>query len=205
MLKIWGRLNSINVQKAMFCIEELGLPYERFDAGMEHGVTKTPEYMAMNPNSRIPTINDDGFILWESNVIVRYLAAKHSPDGLWPSDPQKRADIDRWMDWQQSHHNAPLTALFWGLVRSPGARTPAEIDAARATMREMTAMLEDRLRDRAYMGGDRFTMVDCVYGPVLHRWSNIPIERSNAPNVERYYRTIMSRPVAKKLLTLPLT
>ncbi len=205
MLKVWGRLNSINVQKAMFCVEELGLPHERFDAGMEHGVTKTPEYLAMNPNSRVPTIDDDGFILWESNVIVRYLAAKHSPGVLWPVDPRARADIDRWMDWQQSHHNPPLTTLFWGLVRAPGTRPAAEIEAAGKTMAEMMLMLEARLEGRAFMGGDAFTMVDCVMGPALHRWANVPIERARLPNVERYYQTIMARPAAKKLLTLPLT
>ena len=205
MLKIWGRLNSINVQKAMFCIEELGLPHERFDAGMEYGVTRTPEYMAMNPNSRIPTIDDDGFTLWESNVIVRYLSARYSPGVLWPTDPRARADIDRWMDWQQTAHNPPLTTLFWGLVRAPGARPAAEIEAARKSMDDLMAMLEARLEGRAYMGGDAFTMVDCVIGPALHRWRNVEFERVARPNVERYYRAIMARPAAQKLLTLPLT
>jgi glutathione S-transferase len=205
MLKVWGRLNSVNVQKAMFCVEELELPYERFNAGMEFGVTKTPEYMAMNPNSRVPTIDDDGFVLWESNVIVRYLAAKHSPGKLWPTDPQKRADIDRWMDWQQTTHNPPLTTLFWGLVRAPGTRPPEEIEAARKTMVDLMAMLEARLEGRAFIGGDAFTMADCVMGPAIHRWRNVPFEREHRPNVERYYRSIMERPAARKVLTLPLT
>ena len=205
MLKIWGRLNSINVQKAMFCVEELGLPHERFDAGMEFGVTKTPEYMAMNPNSRVPTIDDDGFVLWESNVIVRYLAAKHSPGVLWPVDPRARADIDRWMDWQQTTHNPPLTTLFWGLVRAKGTRPPEEIESARQIMADLMAMLEARLADREYIGGAAFTMADCVMGPAMHRWRNVPFERGHWPNVERYYQTIMQRPAAKKLLTLPLT
>ncbi len=205
MLKVWGRLNSINVQKAMMAVEELGLAYERFDAGMQFGVTKTPEYLKMNPNSRVPTIDDDGFVLWESNVIVRYLAAKHSPGALWPVDPKARADIDRWMDWQQSHLNPPLTTLFWGLVREPGARPAAEIEAAKKTMAQMMAMLEERLDGRRWMGGDAFTMVDCVIGPALHRWSNVPFERAPLPNVERYYKAMMQRPSAKKLLTLPLT
>jgi len=205
MLKIWGRLNSINVQKAMFCIEELGLAHERFDAGMEHGVTKTPEYMAMNPNSRVPVIDDDGFTLWESNVIVRYLAAKHSPGRLWPMDPQARADIDRWMDWQQTAHNPPLTTLFWGLVRRPGTRPAGEIGTARELMAGLTAMLEARLEGRAYMGGDAFTMADCVIAPAIHRWRHVPFERAASPNIERYYQSVMSRPAAQKLLTLPLT
>ncbi len=205
MLRLWGRLNSINVQKAMFCVEELGLSYERFDAGMEFGVTRSPDYIAMNPNSRVPTIDDDGFTLWESNVIVRYLAAKHSPGGLWPVDPRARADIDRWMDWQQTSHNPPLTTLFWGLVREPGGRSPADIESARKSIINLTAMLEARLEGRAFVGGDTFTMVDCVIAPAVHRWSHTPFDRPSAPNVERYYRTIMSRPAAKQLLILPLT
>ena len=205
MLKIWGRLNSINVQKAMFCVEELGLAHQRFDAGMEFGVTKTPDYMAMNPNSRVPTIDDDGFTLWESNVIVRYLAAKHSPGGLWPTDPQARADIDRWMDWQQTSHNPPLTTLFWGLLRQPGSRTAADIESVRTSMLSLTAMLEARLDGRAFIGGDAFTMGDCVIAPAVHRWMNTPFERPPSPNIDRYYQTIMTRPSAKKLLVLPLT
>ena len=95
MLKVWGRLNSLNVQKAMFAILETGVPFERSNAGMEHGVVQTPEYKAMNPNSVVPTIEDDGFVLWESNVIVRYICAKHSADVLWPVDPKARAyDLD---------------------------------------------------------------------------------------------------------------
>ena len=205
MLKIWGRLNSINVQKAMFCVEELGLPHERVDAGMHFGVNKTPEYLAMNPNARIPTIDDDGFILWESNVIVRYLAAKHGAGSLWPEDARARADIDRWMDWQQTSHNPPLTTLFWGLVRAPGARPPDEIAAAQTEMVGLMRMLEARLVDRAWIGGDAFTMADCVMGPAVHRWSNIPIEREPLPHVERYYRSILARPAGRRLLTTPLS
>ena len=96
MLKVWGRLNSLNVQKAMFAILEAGVPHERANAGMEHGVVQTDEYKAMNPNSVVPTIVDDGFVLWESNVIVRYIIAKHAPGVLWPVDPKERADSDRW-------------------------------------------------------------------------------------------------------------
>ena len=181
MLKVWGRINSLNVQKAMFCIEELGIPYERFDAGMSHGVVQTPEYKAMNPNSVVPTIDDDGFILWESNVIVRYLAAKHSPGGLWPTDLKTRADLDRWMDWQQTSFHPPLTTLFWRLVRTPNAADPGgELDAARVKIKGVTAILEARLQGRRlFLGGEAFTMADCIMAvPGVHRWLNIPsIER----------------------------
>src|SRR3954463_1827067 len=102
MLKIWGRLSSLNVQKVMICVDELGLDFERVDAGMNFGIVQTPEYKAMNPNSVVPTIEDDGFVLWESNVIVRYLCGKHSIGRLWPTEVHARAEVERWMDWQQT-------------------------------------------------------------------------------------------------------
>ena len=119
MLKVWGRVNSINVQKVLWALEELKVPYERTDAGMAFGVVNEPFYKKMNPNSRVPTIDDDGFVLWESNAIVRYLAAKHGAGTLSPSDPKQRADSDRWMDWASNHGGPVITPVFWGLIRTP--------------------------------------------------------------------------------------
>jgi glutathione S-transferase len=205
MLKVWGRLNSLNVQKAMFCILETGIPFERMDAGMEHGVVRTPEYIAMNPNSVVPTISDDGFVLWESNVIVRYIAAKHSAGVLWPLDPRERADSDRWMDWQQTSFNPPLTTIFWDRVRSPG-KTPADqLAQGKARLDNVIGILDAAFARREWMGGNAFNMADCVIAPGVHRYLNLPGERAAAPNVERYYKQLMQRPVAKRLLTLPLT
>jgi len=125
MLKIWGRVNSVNVKKALWCAEELGLKYERVDAGMQFGVTKTPEYLRMNPNSLVPTIEDDGFVLWESHTIVRYLSAKHSMGKLHPSDLKARADAERWMDWAFTFQTA-MRAVFWGLIRTPAEKRDAK-------------------------------------------------------------------------------
>lgn len=119
MLKIWGRANSINVQKVLWCCDELSLEYERIDAGGPFGRTQNPDYLAMNPNGLIPTISDDGFTLWESNAIVRYLAAKHGVGGLCPEDLRERADADRWMDWQLGTLWVALRPVFIGLVRTP--------------------------------------------------------------------------------------
>lgn len=204
-LKIWGRLNSINVQKVVLTAEEIGIPYERVDAGMHFGITKTAEYLAMNPNARVPTIEDEGFCLWESNVIVRYLSAKYSPGTLWPIEPRARADVDRWMDWQQAHVNGPMTTLFWGLVRSPGSRSEEDIAAARTAMADMVKILEAQLDGREFIGGGHFTMADSVLAPVVHRWKHLPLERDPLPNIDRYYRNIMARPSAQKVLTLPLS
>ena len=122
MLKIWGRTNSINVQKVLWCCAELNLPFERIDAGMAFGVNNTPEYKAMNPNALVPVINDDGFILWESHAIVRYLARKHGNGTLCPAGAQDYADADRWMDWQLSTIAEPMRIAFWGLIRTPPVR-----------------------------------------------------------------------------------
>ena len=118
MLKLWGRVNSINVQKVLWALEELKVPYERTDAGMAFGVVNEPFYKKMNPNSRVPTIDDDGFVLWESNAIVRYLAAKHGAGSLSPNDPKQRANSDRWMDWASNHVGPVITPVFWGLIRT---------------------------------------------------------------------------------------
>ena len=174
MLKIWGRNNSLNVQKVLLCCTELGLPFERVDAGMAFGVVKTPEYMSMNPNSVVPTIDDDGFVLLESNVIVRYLCAKYSAGRLWPTDPQVRADVERWMDWQQTTFNGPLTQVFWGTVREPGAVPESEIEKARARLGVTTSMLEARLDGRAWLSGAGVGIVarsPLAYGLLADGWS----------------------------------
>ena len=205
MLKLWGRTNSLNVQKALLCLGELDLPFERMDAGMTFGVVKTPEYMAKNPNSVVPTLEDDGFVLWESNAIVRYLAATHGAGTLWPTDPRARGLADRWMDWQQTSHNPSLTTVFWNLVRSPGAVSPAEFDAACARIERAMDILEEALTRHAWLGGDAFTMAECALAPGVHRYLHLPMERKPRPHVARWYEAVLQRPVAQHVLLLPLT
>jgi glutathione S-transferase len=205
MIRLWGRKNSINVQKALWCIEELGLPYERIDAGRGYGVTDTPEYRSMNPNGLVPTIEDDGFVLWESNAIVRYLSNKHAQGALWPTEPKQRADADRWMDWQATAFTPAFGPIFHGLVRTPGSRTREEIEAAIAASENFAAILDARLADRAYVAGDRFTMGDIPAGAAAFRWLNLPIERRRLPHLERYVKELLARPAAQKVLILPLT
>ena len=118
MLKVWGRRDSFNLQKVMWCVGELGIAHERIDAGGTHGVSDTAAYLAMNPNGKVPTIDDDRFVLWESNAIVRYLAAKHGLGSLCPEDPQRRADADRWMDWQCATVGAVMRPLTITMFRT---------------------------------------------------------------------------------------
>src|SRR5215475_10272940 len=134
MIKIWGRNTSSNVQKVMWAIGEIGLPHERIDIGGPFGKNREPAYLAMNPNGLVPTLEEeDGFLLWESNTIVRYLAAKHGPGKLEPSDLRNRASAQKWMDWQLSVANPAIKPVFWGLIRTPAdKRDPKAIEAGKA-------------------------------------------------------------------------
>jgi len=155
-MKLWGRINSINVQKVIWACAEMNLQYERVDAGMAFGVVNTPEYKAMNPNSRVPTIEDDGLILWESNAIVRYLCAKHSAGNLWPTELKVRADADRWMDWISININPVITPVFWGLIRTPPEkRNMTEIADNAVKTNEVFKVLEQGLAGKQYVAGDR--------------------------------------------------
>lgn len=206
MLKLWGRVNSINVQKVLWALDELDVPFERVDAGMAFGVVGEPFYKKMNPNSRVPTIDDDGFILWESNAIVRYLAAKHGAGSLWPSDPRQRADADRWMDWASSHVSPAMTPAFWGLIRtSADKRNMAQIEAAAEATAQQFQVLEQSLDDRDYVAGKRFTMGDIVVGVNVYRWYALDVKRPLLPRVESYHQRLKQRPAFQKHIMKPLT
>ena len=194
MLKLWGRVNSINVQKVLWALEELKLPYERIDAGMAFGVVNEPFYKKMNPNSRVPTIDDDGFILWESNAIVRYLAAKYDSDGLVPVDPAGRADAERWMDWQINAMAPWMPTIFLGLVRTPAEkRDHHAIDAARAEVAKVLAILEAHLAKRDYVNGPRLTVGDIPVGISVWRFFQLPVERPAFPNIDAWQHRLEAR------------
>ena len=206
MLRVWGRLSSINVQKVVWCLDELGLPYERREAGGAYGVVDTPEYRRMNPNGLVPTIEEDGFVLWESNAIVRFLAARHPERGLWPDDPRIRAGADRWMDWQATVGSPALRDAFWQLVRTPEAsRDPAIIATSLKRSEDATAILDGWLATNAFMAGERFSAGDIAAGAFAHRWLRMPIERPPRPNLERWYRELQGRPGSGQVLGLPLS
>ena len=205
MLKIWGRTNSVNVKKALWAVEELGLKYERVDAGMQFGVTKTPEYLRMNPNSLVPTIEDDGFVLWESHTIVRYLAAKHGMGALCPSDLRARADAERWMDWAFTLQSA-MRAVFWNLIRTaPEKRDMKAVDEGRAQSAKLLEVLEANLRTKPYVAGDAFTMGDIPIGCEVQRWMRVPIERPAVPRVQAWFERLRERPAFRQVVDIPLT
>jgi|KBSSwiStaDraftv2_1062776.scaffolds.fasta_scaffold12230_3 glutathione S-transferase len=210
-LQIWGRLSSINVRKVVWCAQELALAFERTEAGGPFGVVQTPAYRALNPNALVPTIEvDDGdaaggrFRLWESNVIVRYLSARHSHGGLYPEALPARFDAERWMDWQQTTLNPAGREAFIQWVRTPAERRDAAAAerSVKATERLM-AMLDAHLASRAFMSGERFTMADIPIGCELHRWFGLPAAlyaRPAWPNLERYFAALRTRPGARGVL-----
>lgn len=206
MLRIWGRKNSVNVQKVLWCAAELGLDFERIDAGGAFGRVRDPDYLAMNPNAMIPTIEDDGFVLWESNAIVRYLAAKHGAGTLCPSDLHARADADRWMDWQQTTIGPPMGPVFMGLIRTPEPdRDLKLIEASRAKAADAWRILDARLKGRDFVLGERLTMADIPLGCMTYRWYALPIERPELPSLKAWYDRLASRPAFQTHAMQPLT
>jgi len=205
MLKIWGNADSINVQKVLWCCEELGLPYERIDAGRHYGVVNTAEFRKLNPNGLVPTIEDDGFIVWESGSVLRYLAAKHGSGSLWPEDPAERAKADRWVDWSNSTLWPAMVPLFRAFLRTPEhERDDNVIEVAQRETLDELKILDAHLSDKAFVGGDAFTMGDIAVGCAVWRWMALPIERDALPHVERWFDLLSRRETYRKVVMLPL-
>ncbi|MEM1046610.1 MAG: glutathione S-transferase family protein [Pseudomonadota bacterium] len=196
MLKVWGRRNSSNVQKVMWLIGELGLDHEHIPAGGSFGLTETPEFRAMNPHGRVPVIDDNGTVVWESQAILRYLATLSASPPLWPETPGERAQQDQWMDWSvQTLQRDFLIGVFWGFYRTPEAkRDQHAIEAAVATCTRHFQLLDTVLADRPFMSGSAFGLADIVVGSNLYRYYTLDIDRPAVPNVEAWRDRIESRP-----------
>ena len=206
MLKIWGRLNSINVMKVMWCVEELGIEHQRVDAGMQHGVVGEDFYAKLNPNRQIPTIDDDGVILWESNVIVRYLSAKYGSGSLSPVDLGERALADQWMDWQQTTIHSDITFIFWAVVRDlKENQDPGKLAAAASRLGKYWGLVDEHLAGRDYLCGDHLTMADIPLGTAVWRWYNLETERPALANVEAWHHRLKQHPGFQRYVMQPLT
>jgi glutathione S-transferase len=194
MLTVWGRNNSINVMKVLWVCDEIGVAYRRIDAGLQYGVVDTPEYRQMNPNGRIPTIDDDGFVLWESNAIVRYLAARHERDDLLPREPGARADVERWMDWTTASLTIGMTPLFWQLIRTPSDKRDTRV-LAQATLDAERCMrlLDQHLATRDHLSASRFTVADIPAAAFVQRWYSLPMTRPSLPALEAYRQRMLLR------------
>jgi glutathione S-transferase len=206
MLKILGRKNSVNVIKVLWCASELGLEYDRTDIGGAFGGNDQPEYLAKNPMGRVPTIEDDGLVLWESQTIVRYLAAKHGVGTLWAEDPGERALSEIWMDWYTGHLHAPMTTIFWGLVRTPEAdRDMDAIAKAAVEAGKLWSVLDQHLEGKAFVNGDRLTVGDIPAGAAAFRYYSLVDERPAMPNLDRWYASLGERPAYKTHAMNPLS
>jgi len=203
---LWGRLSSINVRKVVFTLQLLGLPFERHEAGGAFGIVRTPDYLARNPNALVPLLDDAGYTLWESNVIVRYLAARHGDGALYPADLQQRFDAERWMDWQQTTLNRAGREAFIQLVRTPAdQRRQAAIDASVATTEPLWDLLEAHLAHQPYLAGQSLTVADIPIACEMHRWRGLPLQHPSRPHLEAWYARIIALPAARGVLDQPLS
>ena len=196
-LTIWGRKTSSNVQALMWCIDEIGLPYQRYDVGHIYGGNDTTEFLAMNPNGTVPVLRDgDGPPLWETGAIIRYLAARYGGPEFWPADPLERALVDKWAEWAKINVTLAFTGpIFWRVVRTaPSKRDPAAIAQASANLERLLQIAEAQLGGNDFLAGAAFTPADIQFGHVLYRYFDIDIERPPWPNIERYYAALAERP-----------
>jgi glutathione S-transferase len=206
MLKIWGRLSSINVRKVVLTAQLLELPFERVDAGAAFGIVQTPEYKARNPNALVPLLADGDFMLWESNVIVRYLCAKHAQGTLYPQPLPARFDAERWMDWQQTTLNPAGRDAFVQWIRTPAERRDTLAIAASVGATEpLLAMLDAHLAQRPFLAGATLTMADIPIACEMQRWWGLPLAHPPQPHLHRWYEGVRSLPAARGVLDLPLS
>ena len=208
MLKVWGRKNSSNVRKALWCVEELALPYSRVEAGGAFGVVNSPEYRALNPNGQVTVIEeDDGFVLWESNTIVRYLTARYGSDTSWyPTDARVRAQADKWMDWTSTTFAGVFRTVFWGVLRTPAEQQDwVAINAAIKASAELLTIVDQALADKPFLSGDEIGMGDIPLGSFIYAWFEMPIERPHLPHLSAWYERLKQRPAYRNAVMTALT
>ncbi len=206
MLKVWGRSNSNNVKKVLWCAAEAAIAYERIDVGGAYGGLDRPEFAALNPNQQIPVIEDGDLVLWESNAIVRYIAARYAPGMLYADDPARRALADRWMDWTSLAFLPPFTTLFQGLVRTPPAQRDMEaIQEAITRAARLLMIADDQLARQPWLSGGIMGMGDIPLGTLIHAWFTLPIDRPDLPNLARWYDTLLTRPAYERTVAQPLS
>jgi len=208
-LTIWGRANSVNVQKVLWCLAELDLSYERIDAGMEHGKTQEPDYLAINPNARVPTMVDGDFALWESNSIMRYLCMAYGKGtSIYPQDPKLRAAVDRWLDWTLSTVQPVDRPVFWALVRTPPEqRDMIQIQKDADAEALVWRIADHHLSKRRFIEGDDFTIADIALGAYARRWFGVEgITRPKQPHLEGWLKEeLSSRPGFAKFVAKPMS
>ncbi|MBO0345885.1 glutathione S-transferase [Roseibium sp. CAU 1637] len=205
-MKIWGRINSSNVRKVLWCAEELGLAYQQIDAGGAFGLVDTPEFRALNPNGRIPCLQDGDFVLWESNTIVRYLVRKYGSGDILPDSLEQWASADRWMDWTTFSFGDPFKDLFWNMVRTtPDARDHAALEAGLKHCAAQFAVADAVLAKQPYLSGEALGIGDIPLGSLAYAWFAMEIERPDLPHLATWYQHLCDREAYRKGVMSPLT
>lgn len=206
MITVWGRKNSSNVKKVLWCLTELGLTYQQKDAGGPFGGLDTPEYLAMNPNKTIPTYQDGEFILWESNAILSYLADKYDDGTLLPHNAEFRARAAQWMYWSDGSLFPYIKAMMGLLVRTPAEqRDTARVEELKQSLNRLIAMLNDDLAQRDYIAGDAFSIADMALAPLLYPWREVCHDRPDFPHIENWFARIETRPAYRDIVALPVS
>ncbi len=206
VLNLWGRLSSINVRKVVWTVQELGLAAQRTDAGGHFGLVTEPDYLARNPNGMVPLLEDGEVTLWESNVVVRYLCARHAPGTLYPEPLHARFAAEMWMDWQQTTLNPAGRDAFLQWIRTPAEqRDEAAIARSVAATEPLLDILDAQLAQRPFLAGEQFTMADIPVGCEVHRWVGLPQQRRTRLHLDRWYEALCARPGAVGILDQPLS
>ena len=203
MLKVWGRRSSANVQKVMWLVGELQLAHEHIPAGGPYGVTSEPKFRAMNPNGLVPVIEDDGLVMWESNAILRYIAAVYGKDRFWFADPKTRAPIDQWEEWAGTTFQPNIIGLFVSYWRTPEhQRNPNAIRNLQQRTENNLRLLDTELATRPYVAGDTLTLADIASGVHMYRYYTMGTPYPSLPNVEAWYKRLAERPAYREHVTI---
>ncbi len=198
-ITLYGRKTSVNVQKAVWVLEELRVPYAQIEVGLNFGGVDTPEYLAMNPNGLVPTLKDGELVLWESHAIVRYLSATYGAGNLWPESPKARAAADQWTDWTAMRFQPAWGAVFSAVARTkPESRDRRAVAAALKGVEPCFRIIEAQLRRTPWLAGERLTYGDIAAGALLYRWYTMDIERSPLTGVDGWYERLTARPAYAK-------
>lgn len=205
MLKVWGRRSSLNVQKVLWLVGELGLEYEHIPAGGAFGRLATPEFRALNPHGRVPVVEDGDVAIWESHAILRYLAARYGAPDYWAGDPAVRSESDRWMDWFVATLQQPfLGGLFGGFYRTPPERRNwSAIQRNIQACAHLYGFLERQLARHDYLCGDTLSLGDIPAGSTLYRYYEMELPRPSLPNVEAWYARLQARPAYREHVMVP--
>jgi len=206
MLTLMGRPNSSNVKKVLWTLEELGVSYENIKIGGAYGGLDDPAYLAINPNGKVPSLRDGDLIIWESNTIVRYLAATYGAGTLWLEEPKRRAHAEKWMDWGANVLFPAFHDILFHTLRLPQPqRDPAIVAQGVQNFEKALAIMEAELSQRSWLSGENFGVGDIVAGVFVYYYYEMDLVRGTSfPHVESWYQRLKTRPAYVKTVMIPI-